>query len=97
MQVKATLEEFCRNMSAALQNPSFETKQRILRLVVEKVVVSDEQIMIKHMIPISDVGLRRHQHVVNTPRCAVQTVPAPFRRRATAALCRSRFTAILWT
>ena len=67
VQVRATLEEFCRNMSAALQNPSFETKQRILRLVVEKVVVSDEQIMIKHMIPISDVGLRRHQYVTNTP------------------------------
>jgi len=61
VQVKATLEEFCRNMSAALQNPSFETKQRILRLVVEKIVVTDEQITIKHMIPVSDVGLQCHQ------------------------------------
>ncbi len=61
-QVQATLEEFCYNMGAALQNPSFETKQRILRLVVEKIVVADEQMTIKHMIPISDVGLRRHQH-----------------------------------
>ncbi len=60
-QVRTTLEEFCRNMSTALQNPSFETKQRILRLVVEKVVVADNQVTIKHMIPISDVGLRRHQ------------------------------------
>jgi hypothetical protein len=54
-------------MSTALRDPSFETKQRILRLVVEKVVVADNQITIKHMIPISDVGLRRHQHVHETP------------------------------
>ena len=67
MQVKATLEEFCRNISTALQNPSFETKHRILRLVVEKVVVADDQVTIKHMIPISDVGLRRHQHSTERP------------------------------
>ncbi len=67
MKVKATVEEFCRNMGTALQHPSYETKQRILRLVVEKIVVEDEQITIKHVIPISDVGLRRHQYVVNTP------------------------------
>ncbi len=44
-----SLEEFCRNSRTALQNPSFETKQRILRLVVDRIEVTDEQIMIKHM------------------------------------------------
>ena len=37
------------------QNPSFETKQRILRLVIDTIVVDDEQITIKHVIPISNV------------------------------------------
>ena len=35
--LSATVEEFCRNIQAALHTPSFETKQRILRLVVPEV------------------------------------------------------------
>ena len=56
-----TVEEFCRNISAALDNPSFETKQKILRLVVERVEFIEDQITIKHVIPISDVRLQRDQ------------------------------------
>ena len=54
-----TLEEFCRNMSDVLDNPGFETKQRILRLVVDKILVSDEEVTIQHTVPISDVRLWR--------------------------------------
>lgn len=50
-----TAEEFCRNISTALDNPSFATKQKILRLVVERVEFVEDQITIKHVIPISDV------------------------------------------
>jgi hypothetical protein len=56
-----TVEEFCRNISAALDNPSFETKQKILRPVVERVEFVEDQITIKHVIPISDVRLQREQ------------------------------------
>ena len=62
-----TVEEFCRNISAALDNPSFETKQEILRLVVERVEFVEDQITIKHVIPVSDVRLRRNQHSDATP------------------------------
>jgi site-specific DNA recombinase len=44
-----TVEEFCRNISATLENPSFETKQKILRLVVERVEFVEDQITIKHV------------------------------------------------
>jgi hypothetical protein len=50
-----TVEEFCRNISAALDNPSFETNQKILRLVLERVEFVEDQIMIMHVIPISEV------------------------------------------
>jgi site-specific DNA recombinase len=63
-----TVEEFCRNISAALDNPSFETKQKILRLVVERVEFVEDQITIKHVIPIADVRLQRDQHVNETPK-----------------------------
>jgi site-specific DNA recombinase len=66
-----TVEEFCRNISAALDNPSFETKQKILRLVVERVEFVEDQITIKHVIPISDVRLQRDQHVNATPQKTV--------------------------
>ena len=55
------------NISAALDNPSFETKRKILRLVVERVEFVEDQITIKHVIPISDVRLQRDQLVNETP------------------------------
>ena len=63
-----TVEEFCRNINAALDNPSFETKQKILRLVVERVEFVEDQITIKHVIPISDVRLQRDQQSRNFTR-----------------------------
>ena len=65
--MQATAEEFCRNITGALQNPSFETKQRVLRLVVDTIVVDDDQITIKHLIPISNVHLRRYYYSDHTP------------------------------
>jgi hypothetical protein len=65
-----TVEEFCRNISTAIDNPSFETKQKILRLVVERVEFVEDQIMIKHVIPISDVRLQRDQLSDTTPKSA---------------------------
>lgn len=62
-----TVEEFCRTISTALDNPSFATKQKILRLVVERVEFVEDQITIKHVIPISDVRLQRDQHGKATP------------------------------
>ena len=60
--LRQTLEVFCRKMSDVLENPSFETKQRILRLVVDKILVSDEEITIQHMVPISNVRLWRDHY-----------------------------------
>src|SRR4029453_13021891 len=60
-----TLDEFCRKMSDVLDNPSFETKQRILRLVVDKILVSDEEVTIQHTVPISDVRLWRDHYTCN--------------------------------
>ena len=62
-----TVAEFCRNIGAALDNPSFETKQRVLHLVVERVEFVEDQITIKHVIPISDVRLQRNDLGNATP------------------------------
>ena len=62
-----TVEEFCRNIRAALDNPSFETKQKILHPVVERVESVEYQITIKLAIPIADVRLQRDQLGDDTP------------------------------
>jgi hypothetical protein len=77
-----TLDEFCRKMNDVLDNPSFETKQRILRLVVDKILVRDEEITIQHTVPISDVRLWRdhypeHSAPSKARRCQPGVEPGP--------------------
>ena len=63
-QLEQAQYEFCRKMHDVLDNPSFETKQRILRLVVDKILVRDEEITIQHTVPISDVRLWRDHYSI---------------------------------
>ncbi|HSH77208.1 MAG TPA: hypothetical protein VLA19_01600, partial [Herpetosiphonaceae bacterium] len=51
-----TVEAFCARLGAQLTDPTFETKQQILRLVVERIVVTDEEIVIQHIIPGDDTS-----------------------------------------
>jgi hypothetical protein len=67
ISLAATLEEFCRTIDEALIDPSFETKRKILRLVVVRVEFQDDEITIKHLIPVQTVRLQRHQLVTETP------------------------------
>lgn len=53
-----SLEEFTRTISASLDNPSFETKQKILRLVVDKIEFKENEVGIKYLIPISNTRLQ---------------------------------------
>jgi hypothetical protein len=48
---------FCANAQVALENPTDEVKQEVLRLLVEKVVVDDMAITIRHIIPTDDSSL----------------------------------------
>ena len=43
--------EFCANAQKMLENPTQEVKQEVLRLLVEEIVVSEDVITIKHIIP----------------------------------------------
>jgi len=46
-----TVTAFCERLSAQLTEPSFELKRQILRLVVERITVTDDEIVIQHIIP----------------------------------------------
>ena len=53
-QIIDEFSAFCASAQKALENPTPEVKQEVLRLLVEKVVVEDDAITIKHIIPTDD-------------------------------------------
>jgi site-specific DNA recombinase len=63
-----SLEEFARIISSSLDNPSFETKQKILRLVVGRIEFKKNEIGIKYLIPISKARLWRRHSIDYLPK-----------------------------
>ena len=59
-----TLEEFCRNISAALDHPSLETKQKNMRPAAQRIEFRDDQVTIKRVIQNSDVRLQLNQLIL---------------------------------
>ena len=54
---------FCARIQDQLVEPSFRVKQKILRLVIERIVVTDDQLTIEHIIPSPDDGSLHLRHV----------------------------------
>ncbi len=52
------LEEFRTSMHSALQNPEYEIKQKVLQLVVDRIVVDEQQLTIRHVVPTGPVKLQ---------------------------------------
>ena len=49
-----TCQAFARRVEAALASPSFETQQDVIRLLIDHIVVADDTITIKHIVPDED-------------------------------------------
>lgn len=47
-------ETYCQQMTARLENPTPETKQEVIRLLIDHIVVKENEIVIKHIIPMDD-------------------------------------------
>ena len=78
------LDQFCRRVSTGLDTLTFEERQQLLRLVVEKVTVDDDRVSIETIIPTrGDDGQLRAPHPVRHPDLTCRT-PTPRRacRRA---------------
>jgi hypothetical protein len=54
------LEAFCEGIRDALIDPPFETKQKVLRLVIDRVVVEEDRLVIRHVVPTTPAGLQPH-------------------------------------
>ena len=55
------LEEFSESVRESLEEPSFETRQQVLQLVVDRIVVEDTKVVIHHVIPAGPVRLQTEQ------------------------------------
>ena len=53
-QIIGEFSAFCASAQKALENPTPEVKQEVLRLLVESIAVEDNAITIKHIIPTDD-------------------------------------------
>jgi site-specific DNA recombinase len=52
------LEGFCASICDALKEPSFEMIQKIVRLVVDRILAEDDRLVIKHIVPAMPFRLR---------------------------------------
>ena len=55
------VETFCASVRESLEEPSFEVKQKVLQLVVDRIVVEDSRVVIQHVVPTGPVRLQTEQ------------------------------------
>jgi site-specific DNA recombinase len=48
-----SIQEFCRRVQQRLTAATFEQKQQIIELLIDRVVVSEEEVEIRYVIPTS--------------------------------------------
>ena len=53
-EVLEDLETFCRRINARLDDATFEEKQSILQLLIERIIVGEDTLEIRHVIPLDD-------------------------------------------
>ena len=51
--------------------PSFEVKQKVLQLVVQRIVVEDHRIVIEHVVPSGPIRLQPERHLRRNIRLQV--------------------------
>jgi len=67
IRLLAGLDEFCASVRAALADPSFTLQQKVLQLVVDRIVIEEDRIVIQHIIPTGPVRLQTEPNVVRSP------------------------------
>jgi site-specific DNA recombinase len=66
------LEGFCASIRSALTEPSFTVKQKVLQLVVDRIIVEDTQLVIRHVVPTRPVRLQPRHHAANSRRIQIR-------------------------
>ena len=59
------MEEFLASVREALEEPLVETKQKVLRLAVDRIVVEDSKVVVHHVVPTGPVHLQTERQLRN--------------------------------
>ena len=63
-------DAFCASVRGALEEPSFEVQQKVVQLVVDRIVVEDSRVVIEHVVPTGPVRLQPEHLAAANPICA---------------------------
>jgi site-specific DNA recombinase len=55
------VDAFCTSVREAMDDPSFAVQQKVLQLVVDRIVVEDSRVIIEHVVPTGPVRLQTEQ------------------------------------
>jgi site-specific DNA recombinase len=56
------VDAFCTSIREAMEEPSFTVQQKVLQLVVNRIMVEDNQVIIEHVVPTGAIRLQpEHQ------------------------------------
>ena len=58
------VEAFCASIRDAMSAPSFEVKQKVLQLVVQRIVVEDHRLIIEHVVPSGPIRLQPERQTI---------------------------------
>jgi site-specific DNA recombinase len=61
------VDAFCASVQGALEAPAFEVQQKVIQLVVNRIVVEDSRVIIEHVVPTGPVRLQPEHLTPETP------------------------------
>lgn len=64
------VDAFCASVRGAMEEPSVEVQQKVVQLVVNRMVVEDSRVIIEHVVPTGPVRLQPEHLAPRTPGSA---------------------------
>ena len=67
LRLLAGVDAFCARVRGAMADPTFEVQQKVVQLVVNRIVVEDNRMIIEHVVPTGPVRLQTEHHAPAGP------------------------------
>ena len=61
------VDAFCASVRGAMANPTFKVQQKVVQLVVNRIVKEDTRVIIEHVVPTGPVQLQTERLTPGTP------------------------------
>lgn len=61
LRILEGVDTFCASVRGAMEKPSFTVQQKVIQLVVNRIVVEDNRVIIEHVVPTGPIRLQTEQ------------------------------------